>query len=127
MAGMNGRQIRKLIFLTLLGLGGFARYSSASEEPPRNESATPSPLSKEEREWVTEIVAPLLTPEEKKLYLGLPTPSERTSFRDEFWRVRERDGLKPPFGPGFPRLYVQRLEAANEKYGGWKSDTGRIV
>jgi len=99
----------------------------AAEEPPRNDSVTPAPLSKEEREWATEIVAPLLTPEEKKTYPALQTPEERTDFRDEFWRLRERDGLKPPFGPGFKNLYMERLETANERFGGWKSDAGKIV
>ena len=99
----------------------------AADDPPRDESVTPSAASKEEREWATEIVAPLLTPEEKKIYSALPTPSERTSFRDEFWRLREREGLRPPYGPGFRSLYMDRWQTANEKFGGWKGDAGRII
>jgi Ca-activated chloride channel family protein len=127
MARARGRHFQRLILSVLLGIGCFVRYSSAAEEAPRNESVTPSPLSKEERDWVTEIVAPLISPTEKKLYLGLPTPAGRTSFRAEFWRIRERDGLKQPFGPGFHGLYLRRLEVANDEYGGWNSDSGRIV
>jgi len=123
---MDRRRIALLSLIVGLAAGGAATLRAA-EEPPRNESVTPAPLSKEEREWATEIVAPLLTAEEKKLYLGLGTPAERTSFRDEFWILRERDGLRPPFGPGFRSDYMRRLEAADETYGGWKTDAGRIV
>lgn len=123
---MNPRRIALFSFIAGFAVGG-AAVVRAAEEPPRNESVTPAPISKEEREWATEIVAPLMSPDEKKIYLGLPTPAERTSFRDEFWTIRERDGLKPPFGPGFKNLYMSRLEAATETYGGWKRDAGRIV
>ena len=122
---MDRRRIA-MIFLTAVLATGGAALARAAEEPPRNESVTPAPISKEEREWATDIVQPLLTPEEKKIYLGLATPAERTSFRDEFWALRERDGLRPPFGPGFRTLYMTRLEAA-EKYGGFKNDAGRVV
>ncbi len=123
---MNGRRIAFLALIAGLAVAG-AVPAAAFEEPPRNESVTPAPISKEEREWATDIVAPLLSPDEKKMYLGLPTPAERTSFRDEFWAIRERDGLRAPFGPGFKNLYMRRLEAADETYGGWKTDAGRIV
>ena len=126
MERVNRRRIALLLLVVGLAAGGAANLRAA-EEPPRNESVTPAPISKEEREWATEIVAPLLTANEKKLYLGLPTPAERTSFRDEFWTLRERDGLRAPFGPGFKNLYMSRFEAAEEKYGGWKTDAGRIV
>jgi Ca-activated chloride channel homolog len=121
------RRIRTLMLLAATFAGGASAVARAAEEPPRNESVTPAPLSQEEREWATEIVAPLLTPEEKKIYPTLPTPAERTNFRDEFWRLRERDGLHAPFGPGFKNLYEGRLETANEKFSGWRSDAGRIV
>lgn len=117
----------RLLALTLSAAAGLAPSARAVEEPPRNESVTPAPPSKEEREWETEIVAPLIDPAEKKIYEGLQTPAERTSFRDEFWRIRQLDGLKPPFGPDFKNLYMDRLETANATYGGWKSDAGRIV
>ncbi len=122
---------RRTVFWMALGaallVGGKPSRADTAEEPPRNESVTPSVASKEERTWASEIVAPLLTPDEKKIYAALPTPSERTSFRDEFWRLREREGLRPPFGPGFRSLYMSRLETANEKFGGWKTDAARIV
>jgi len=123
---MNPRTRMMTLLLAAIAWGS-AALVRAVEEPARNESVTPSPLSKEEREWATEIVAPLLTADEKKIYPSLPTPAERTSFRDEFWRLREREGLRPPFGPGFKNLYETRLQTANESYGGWKTDAGRII
>ncbi|HET7452236.1 MAG TPA: GWxTD domain-containing protein, partial [Thermoanaerobaculia bacterium] len=122
---MDRRRIALSLLTAVLATGG-AVVARAAEDPPRNESVTPAPISKGEREWATQIVAPLLTPDEKKLYLDLPTPAERTSFRDEFWAIRERDGLRPPFGPGFRTLYMSRWEAA-EQYGGFKNDAGRVV
>jgi Ca-activated chloride channel family protein len=96
-------------------------------DTPTDRSTSASPLSREEREWIEDIVAPLATPEEKKTYLSLPAPYQRSAFREEFWRIREKEGLKAPFGPGFKNLYEQRLALANEKYDGWRSDAGRIV
>jgi Ca-activated chloride channel homolog len=116
------RRISPAVF-TLILLAGAARAA----QPEDARSTTASPISAEERRWLQEKVAALATPEEKKIYLSLPAPYQREAFRAEFWRIREREGLKPPFGPGFRALYENRLEVANQKYGGWKSDRGRIV
>jgi Ca-activated chloride channel family protein len=91
------------------------------------QSTTPSPPSAEDRRWVEEKVAPLITEEEKRIYLSLAAPYQRTEFRREFWRLREQPGLKPPFGPGFKSLYEDRLAVVSDKYGGWRSDAGRVV
>src|SRR5215471_4264058 len=80
-----------------------------ADDTPPNQSVTASPISKEERQWIDEEVAPLVTKEEKKIYLSLAAPYQRTAFREEFWRIREKEGLKPPFGPGFKARYEQRL------------------
>ena len=104
-----------------------ASSAPATSAPSPELSATPSPISKEEREWIEEEAAPLATEDEKKIYLDLPSPSQRTQFRAEFWRTREKEGAKAPFGPGFKNLYETRFRLAEEKYGGWKSDQGRTV
>src|SRR5262249_36532745 len=106
------------IFLRLTA-GFFAIAASWVGGPPPNQYVTASPISKEERQWIDEEVAPLVTKEEKKIYLSLAAPYQRTAFREEFWRIREKEGLKPPFGPGFKARYEQRLELANQVYGGW--------
>ena len=116
-----------MVLYLLAAAGVLALGRLRAEEVSPDLSTTASPLSKEERAWIEDVVAPLATPDEKKLYLSLPAPYQRTEFRRRFWEIRERDGLKPPYGPGFRSLYEQRLEAANEKYSGWKSDAGRIV
>ncbi len=100
--------------------------SAFGDEPPRDESVTPTPLTKEEKDWLDDV-APLMTPEEKKVYVSLATPGQRTGFRDEFWSRRQRDSLHPPFGPNFKNLYERRLEVVKADYGGRKTDAGRIV
>lgn len=117
--------LTRVVLVLALGLLASPPLSAQNSAPDR--STATSPLSKEERDWVEEVVAPLVTPEEKKIYLSLAAPYQRTAFREEFWRIRSKEGLKPPLGPDFKRRYEERLEAANQKYGGWRSDAGRIV
>lgn len=86
-----------------------------------------SALPPEEREWVTEFVAPIILPEEERLFLELTEPHQREIFQEEFWGRRERPGLIAPLGPGYRSRYAELRRLADERYDGWKQDAGRIV
>ena len=84
-------------------------------------------LPEEERKWLTEVVAPIILPEEEKLFLELTEPHQREIFKEEFWKRRERENLPAPLGPGYRYRYEELKRLADEKYDGWMQDAGRMV
>ena len=85
------------------------------------------PLPEEERQWLEELVRPIILPDEEDFFLQLSQPHEREIFKDEFWKRRERDGLIFPLGPGYRLRYEELLRIADEKYDGRREDAGRMV
>jgi len=110
-------------FLTVAA-GHLAADSPA--QPP-SDSDRIKALPDEERQWLTEFVAPILLPEEKKTFLELTEPYQREAFKLDFWARRERTDLPQPLGPGFRERYEQLWNLAQEKYGGWHNDAGRML
>jgi GWxTD domain-containing protein len=84
-------------------------------------------LPEEDRRWLTEFVAPIILPEESKVFLDLAQPYQREAFKADFWERRERDGLVFPLGPGYRSRYAELRRLADEKYDGWRQDAGRMV
>jgi GWxTD domain-containing protein len=84
-------------------------------------------LPEEERAWLTEFIAPIILPEEEKLFLELTEAYQREIFKKAFWERREKDGLPRPFGPGFQRRYDELRPRLETDYDGWRSDAGRMV
>ena len=84
-------------------------------------------LPEEERRWLTEFVAPIILPEERRVFLELTEPHQREFFKRDFWERREQDGLTPPLGPGYRERYAELRRLADEKYDGWNRDAGRMV
>ena len=84
-------------------------------------------LPEEDRQWLDELVRPIILPDEKDFFLLLTQPHEREIFKEEFWKRRERDGLVFPLGPGYRRRYEELLRLADEKYDGRREDAGRMV
>jgi Ca-activated chloride channel homolog len=97
-------------------------HFSASERKARTKALPP-----EDRDWLEKVVAPIITDEEKDVFLSLTEPYQREAFKQEFWKRRERDGLPAPFGPGYRERYLRNLELANDKYGGTVTDQGQFV
>ena len=137
------RSAPALLSFTAMGLL-IAGMGSAQTPPPAPAPAAPAapqvkpaaPLSKkaaleampdEERKWLTEYVAPIIMPEEEKLFLQLTDPHQREIFKQEFWERRERVGLNPPMGPGYRQRYEELRQLADSQYDGWKNDAGRMV
>src|ERR1700687_291566 len=98
----------------LLATGAPAVGQSPPPPPPGPPAAPAKALSKsellkalpdEDRAWLTEFVAPIIMPQEEKIFLELDEPHQRERFRREFWVRREREGLPPPLGPGYRVRY----------------------
>jgi Ca-activated chloride channel family protein len=89
--------------------------------------AAPSPLPEDEKRWLEDYVAPIILPDEKKLFLQLTEPHQREVFKKDFWARREREGLAPPLGPGYEQRYAQLRQIAATQYDGIGSDAGRMV
>ena len=105
--------------------GAPATAAKAAKAPSRSELM--KALPEEERQWLTEYVAPIILPQEEKIFLELTEPHEFERFKREFWARRERDGLKPPLGPGYQSRYGELRRLADEVYDGWRNDAGRMV
>ena len=84
-------------------------------------------LPEEDRQWLDDLVRPIILPDEKDFFLLLSQPHEREIFKEEFWKRREKDGLVFPLGPGYRRRYEELLRLADEKYDGRREDAGRMV
>src|SRR5207237_10845237 len=52
---------------------------------------------------------------------------QREAFKLDFWARRERPGLPQPLGPGYRDRYEELWKLVQEKYGGWRSDAGRML
>jgi len=84
-------------------------------------------LPEDERAWLTDYVAPIILPDEEKLFLELSEQYQRDVFKRSFWERREKDGLPRPFGPGFEKRYEELRPRLDSDYDGWRSDAGRMV
>src|SRR5215468_8037233 len=125
-----------LLALVLLSTGvAAAQTVPASPQPaeavkpakPLSESEKIKALPDDDRKWLTEFVAPIILPEEKKVYLELTEPYQREQFVQNFWDRRERSDLPAPLGPGYRYRYEELRRAADEKYDGWRTDAGKMV
>jgi len=98
-------------------------------KPPKalSKSELLKALPDDDRQWLTVYVAPIILPEEEKVFLELTEPFERERFKQEFWNRRERDGLPAPMGPGYRSRYEELRRLADEVYDGWQHDAGRMV
>jgi Ca-activated chloride channel family protein len=119
-----------LLLAGLFAAGAAALAQNPAPAPPAkapSESELLKALSDEDRQWLTEFVAPIILPQEKKIFLDLKEQHERERFKQEFWARREREGLPVPLGPGYRARYEDLRRLADEVYDGWRQDAGRMV
>ncbi|MGH9367150.1 MAG: GWxTD domain-containing protein, partial [Thermoanaerobaculia bacterium] len=108
----------------VIGVVGPSGTVEAAKNPDLLAGKSPPP--EDDRKWL-EFVAPIIFPEEKKLFLELREPRQRETFREEFWKRREQPGLPTPLGLGYRGRYEQFVQLAATTYGGVASDAGRMV
>ncbi|HEX2666057.1 MAG TPA: GWxTD domain-containing protein [Candidatus Acidoferrum sp.] len=80
------------------------------------------------KQWLTEDVIYIITPEERNAFLQLQTNEEREQFIEQFWLRRSSNPDLPD--NDFKEEHYRRIAYANEHYAsgipGWKTDRGRM-
>src|SRR3989449_807367 len=80
------------------------------------------------RQWLTEDVTYIISPDERNAFLQLDTNEEREQFIEQFWLRRSSNPDLPE--NDFKEEHYRRIAYANEHYAsgipGWKTDRGRM-
>ncbi len=86
-------------------------------------------LSEKYRKFLDEV-SPIITKEEKEIFLSLKTDKERDEFIKIFWAQRDPLPLTPE--NEYKEEYYRRLKYVNSRFGreegtkGWKTERGRV-
>src|SRR5467141_2033979 len=79
------------------------------------------------RQWLTEDVTYIISPDERNAFLQLDTNEEREQFIEQFWLRRSSNPDLPE--NDFKEEHYRRIAYANEHYAsgipGWRTDRGR--
>src|SRR5437667_7615355 len=79
------------------------------------------------RQWLTEDVTYIISPDERNAFLQLDTSEEREQFIEQFWLRRSSNPDLPE--NDFKEEHYRRIAYTNEHYAsgipGWKTDRGR--
>src|SRR5467141_3940005 len=80
------------------------------------------------RQWLSEDVTYIISPEERNAFLQLDTNEEREQFIEQFWLRRSANPDLPD--NDFKEEHYRRIAYANEHFAsgipGWKTDRGRM-
>src|SRR5712671_174197 len=80
------------------------------------------------RQWLSEDVTYIISPEERNAFLQLDTNEEREQFIEQFWLRRSSNPDLPE--NDFKEEHYRRIAYANEHFAsgipGWKTDRGRM-
>jgi len=84
-------------------------------------------LDAQYKQWLSEDVVYIISPEERTAFLQLSTSEEREQFIEQFWLRRSSNPDLPE--NDFKEEHYRRIAYANEHYAsgipGWKTDRGR--
>jgi GWxTD domain-containing protein len=98
------------------------------KETKRKMKRTLKELDNAYRQWLTEDVAYIISPEERNAFLQLDTNEEREQFIEQFWLRRSSNPDLPD--NDFKEEHYRRIAYANEHFAsgipGWKTDRGRM-
>src|SRR2546429_3736847 len=98
------------------------------KETKRKMRRTLKELDSAYRQWLTEDVTYIISPDERNAFLQLDTNEEREQFIEQFWLRRSSNPDLPE--NDFKEEHYRRIAYANEHYAsgipGWKTDRGRI-
>jgi GWxTD domain-containing protein len=85
-------------------------------------------LDAQYKQWLSEDVVYIISPEERTAFLQLSTSEEREQFIEQFWLRRSGNPDLPE--NDFKEEHYRRIAYANEHYAsgipGWRTDRGRI-
>src|SRR5215470_6169667 len=98
------------------------------KEAKRKMKRTLKELDNAYKQWLTEDVAYIITPDERRAFLEYQTNEEREQFIEQFWLRRSSNPDLPD--NDFKEEHYRRIAYANEHYAsgipGWKTDRGRM-
>src|SRR6202171_1414385 len=98
------------------------------KEAKRKMKRTLKELDSAYRQWLTEDVTYIISPDERNAFLPLDTNEEREQFIEQFWLRRSSNPDLPE--NDFKEEHYRRIAYANEHYAsgipGWKTDRGRM-
>src|SRR6266446_4419292 len=138
------RAVRSLFASVFSMMISLAPVVAQQEAPSTNPATSTSPqmLTKEQKkkmgralkeldaqykQWLSEDVVYIISPEERTAFLQLSTSEEREQFIEQFWLRRSSNPDLPE--NDFKEEHYRRIAYANEHYAsgipGWKTDRGR--
>src|SRR5438045_2658243 len=98
------------------------------KETKRKMRRTLKELDSAYRQWLTEDVNYIISPDERNAFLQLDTNEEREQFIEQFWLRRSSNPDLPD--NDFKEEHYRRIAYANEHFAsgipGWKTDRGRM-
>ncbi len=98
------------------------------KETKRKMKRTLKELDSAYRQWLSEDVTYIISPEERNAFLQLDTNEEREQFIEQFWLRRSSNPDLPE--NDFKEEHYRRIAYANEHYAsgvpGWRTDRGRM-
>jgi GWxTD domain-containing protein len=99
-----------------------------AKDTKRKMKRTLKELDSAYKQWLTEDVTYIISPEERNAFLQLDTNEEREQFIEQFWLRRSSNPDLPE--NDFKEEHYRRIAYANEHYAsgipGWKTDRGRM-
>jgi GWxTD domain-containing protein len=133
----------RLLFASLFFIAITFPPMSAQQVQDQDASSAPKKLDKEQKkkikkslkelegpykQWLSEDVVYIISPEERSAFLQLETNEEREQFIEQFWLRRSSN---PDLADNdFKEEHYRRIAYANEHFAsgipGWKTDRGRM-
>src|SRR6202171_1355185 len=99
-----------------------------TKEQKRKIKKTSKELDTPYKQWLSEDVIYIISPEERQAFLQLETNEEREQFIEQFWLRRSANPDLPD--NDFKEEHYRRIAYTNEHYAsgipGWKTDRGRM-
>jgi len=99
-----------------------------NKETKRKMRRTLKELDSAYRQWLTEDVTYIISPDERNAFLQLDTNEEREQFIEQFWLRRSGNPDLPE--NDFKEEHYRRIAYTNEHFAsgipGWKTDRGRM-
>ncbi len=133
----------RLLFASLFSIAVTIPSMSAQQLQDQDASSAPRKLDKEQKkkikkslkelegpykQWLSEDVIYIISPEERSAFLQLETNEEREQFIEQFWLRRSGNPDLPD--NDFKEEHYRRIAYANEHYAsgipGWKTDRGHM-
>src|ERR1700720_1886544 len=135
------RSLFASVFSILIAVSPMMAQQAQAPDPAA--ASTPQKLTKEQKkkmgralkeldaqykQWLSEDVIYIISPEERTAFLQLSTSEEREQFIEQFWLRRSSNPDLPE--NDFKEEHYRRIAYANEHYAsgipGWKTDRGRM-